>query len=743
MIELEGKLEEIIFQNETNGYTVGIISTEDEEVTIIGILPALREGENVLVKGKWTVHPNYGRQLEVQEYRPIQPSTLQGMISYLSSGIINGIGEKMAKRIVEKFGDETFEVMQHQPHRLKEVSGIGEAKAEAISEAFKEQWELRDIILFLSQYGITPNYAVKIYKKYGEKTIATLQENPYRLADDIWGIGFKKADEIAKSMGISPKSKYRINAATKYMLNCLHLEGHTYAPRKLLVEKSQQLINSTATEIEEAIQHLALEQKIHIEKYQEDYIIYSMPYYYAEAYSCNKIIELSQVVVESINISLEEELQVLADEENIHLASNQKEALQQALDNGLLVITGGPGTGKTTTINSLLKIFQKQKKKILLAAPTGRASKRMTEATGMEAKTIHRLLELGYSEEEEEMNFQRNEDDPLEADVIIVDEVSMVDILLMNSLLKAVSLGTRLILVGDVDQLPSVGAGNVLKDIIDSNIVRVVRLTEIFRQAQESMIIVNAHKINRGEEPQCNLKGKDFFFMTRNRKEEILKTLVELVKERLPNHYKLDAIKDIQILSPMKKGEVGTINLNKALQENLNPPVKWKQEKEYREKTYRVGDKVMQIKNNYTLKWYDIEADSREEQGEGVFNGDIGYVHAIDHNHQELTVCFDENRLVVYNFNQLDELELAYSVTVHKSQGSEFPVVIMPITWGPPMLLTRNLLYTAITRAKNLVVLVGTENYLNEMIRNDKIVQRYSGLGFRLKKYFDFQRGVE
>nr|WP_207755096.1 ATP-dependent RecD-like DNA helicase [Alkaliphilus hydrothermalis] len=732
-------MEEIIYQNEANGYTVGILSTEEEDITIVGVLPALREGEDVKIKGRWTIHPNYGRQLEIQEYQPIQPTSTNGIISYLSSGMIQGIGEKMAQRIVEKFGIDTFEIMQHHPHRLKEVSGIGDAKAAAIAEAFKEQWELRDIILFLSEYGITPSYAVKIYKKYGEKTIATLQENPYRLADDIWGIGFKKADEIARTMGVSLKSKYRIQSATKYVLNSLHSEGHTYAPRQLLVEKTCQLINGVQEDVEDAIQHLALEQKVHYERYQDDFIVYAMPYYYAEAYSCNKLIGLAQVVVDAPDIALEEEIRLLADKENIHLANQQKEALKQALTNGILVITGGPGTGKTTTINSLIKLFLKHKKKILLAAPTGRAAKRMTEATGMEAKTIHRLLELGYSEDDEVTNFQRNEEDPLDADVIIIDEVSMVDIQLMSSLLKAVPLGVRLILVGDVDQLPSVGAGNVLKDIIDSNIVRVVRLTEVFRQAQESMIIVNAHKINKGESPQCNVKDKDFFFMTRHRKDEILKTLVELVKDRLPNHYKLDAIRDIQMLSPMKKGEVGTINLNKALQESLNPPAKYKQEKEYRGKIFRVGDKVMQTKNNYTLKWYDID-NTKEEEGEGVFNGDIGYIHAIDPNHNELTVCFDETRLVTYDFTHLDELELAYSVTVHKSQGSEFPVVVMPITWGPPMLLTRNLLYTAITRAKSLVVLVGTENYLTQMIKNDKIIQRHSGLSFRLKRYFDFQQ---
>ena len=741
LIEREGRLIEIIFQNDSNGYTIGILSCEDEDVTIIGYLPALKEGENVSVKGKWNMHPNYGRQLEVQEYRPIHPSTREGILSYLSSGVVKGIGEKMAIRIVDHFGEETLEIMQFAPHRLTEVQGIGEAKAQGIIEAFQEQREIREIILFLAQYDISPSYAVKIYKKYGEKTISIIQENPYRLAEDIFGIGFKIADKIAMSLGISRNSKYRIYSATRFVLNSIHAEGHTYSPIDWLINKTAELVSVNKAEIEDAIRYLALEQKVHLEKFNNDLIVYSMPYYYAEASVCKKVIELSQVEFQLDNIDSKKELQELQNKENIQLAQYQLEAVEQAISNGIMVITGGPGTGKTTTINILIKMFEKLQKNIILAAPTGRASKRMSEATGREAKTIHRLLELGYNDGEE-VAFQRNEDYPLEADVVIIDEVSMVDILLMNSLLRAITVGTHLVLVGDVDQLPSVGAGNVLRDIISSNVVKVVKLNEIFRQAQESMIIVNAHRINKGEYPNFNVKDKDFFFINKNRSKDVADTLIELVKDRLPKHYNYDAVRSIQMLSPMKKGEVGTINLNKALQLKLNPPDRWKTEKDFNGKILRVGDKVMQVKNNYSLKWSSTDSSNLESNGEGVFNGDIGYIHKIDLPNQELTVLFDDYRLVLYDFSQVDELELAYCVTVHKSQGSEFPVVVMPIIWGPPMLLTRNLLYTAVTRARSLVVLVGTEDYLKQMVDNNQIVQRYSGLGIRLKKYFDFQHDI-
>ncbi|WP_041719386.1 SF1B family DNA helicase RecD2 [Alkaliphilus oremlandii] len=738
MVEIEGRLVEIIFQNEGNGYLVGILDCEEEEVTIVGCLPALKEGEVIAAKGNWIVHPVYGRQLDVKEYRHVQPSTREGILNYLSSGVIKGIGKKMAERIIDHFGTDALEIIQYAPQRLTEVSGIGESKAETIAEAFEEQRELREIILFFSQYGITPSYAVRIYKKYKEMTIAYIQENPYRLADEISGIGFKKADQIARAMGISLNSKYRIHSGIKYMLGTFHGEGHTYAPGDILIDRTRELLSVEESEVVEGIQELALKQKIQLERQDEEIIVYSMPYFYAETNTCNKLIELSQVELEPLEIDVDYEIESIEKEDGIALATNQKEAIRQSIENGIIVITGGPGTGKTTIINTLIKVFGKLKKKILLAAPTGRASKRMTEATGKEAKTIHRLLEMGYSDDDDGMLFQRNEENPLPADIIIIDEVSMVDIMLMNSLLKAISVGTRLIFVGDVDQLPSVGAGNVLRDIIDSKIIKVVRLNEIFRQAEESMIVVNAHKINKGEYPILNHKDKDFYFMSRSRSEDILNTIIGLVKERLPKHYKFDPIKDIQVLTPMKKGEVGSINLNKELQNYLNPPDKYKREKELREKVFRVGDKVMQIKNNYTLKWASLDPDTEERQGEGVFNGDMGYIQHINPEAQELTVFFDDNRSVVYTYTQLDELELAYAITIHKSQGSEFPVVVMPVTWGPPMLLTRNLLYTAITRARSLVVLVGTENYLNLMVSNNKIVERYSGLGIRLKKFYNF-----
>jgi len=739
VVELEGRLVEIIFQNESNGYLVGVLDCEDEEVTIVGCLPALKEGEVVAVKGKWIVHPVYGRQMDVKEYRPVQPSTKEGILNYLASGVVKGIGKKMAERIIDQFGTDALEVIQYAPQRLTEVSGIGEAKAQTIAEAFEEQRELREIILFLSEYGITPNYAVRIYKKYKEMTIAYIQENPYRLADEIIGIGFKKADLIARAMGISLNSKYRIHSGIRYTINTFHTEGHTYAPSDILIDRARELLEVEESEVVEGVQEMALKQKIQLERQDDDIIVYSMPYFYAETNACNKLIELSQVVLDTLEIDVDEEISNIEKEDKIALAENQREAIRQAITNGILVITGGPGTGKTTTINTLIKVFEKLKKRIILAAPTGRASKRMTEATGKEAKTIHRLLEMGYSDENEGMLFQRNEDNPLATDVIIIDEVSMVDIILMNSLLKAISRGTRVVFVGDVDQLPSVGAGNVLKDIIESGVIKIVRLNEIFRQAGESMIVVNAHKINQGQYPTLNHKEKDFYFINRSKKDDILNTIVALVKERLPKHYKFDPIKDIQVLTPMKKGDVGTLNLNKELQNYLNPPDKYKREKELREKIFRVGDKVMQIKNNYTLKWTSLDVDAEEQRGEGVFNGDIGYVEHINTENQELTVFFDDNRSVVYSFMQLDELELAYSITIHKSQGSEFPVVVMPVTWGPPMLLTRNLLYTAITRAKSLVVLVGTENNLNRMVDNNKIIERYSGLGTRLQKFFKFQ----
>ncbi|MDR5659766.1 ATP-dependent RecD-like DNA helicase [Serpentinicella sp. ANB-PHB4] len=738
MVELQGQLVEIIFSNEANGYTVAILLSEEEEVTVVGYLPTLKAGDKIQVQGNWKIHPVYGQQLEITQFRTIMPSTEKEILNYLSSGVIPGIGEKMAERIIDYFGTKTLEIMEKNPDRLREVSGIGQSKAESIKVAFQEQHELREIILFLNKYNIPTSFGVKVYKKYGSQTIDVIQENPYRLAEDIHGIGFHTSDQIARTLGIPFNSKYRVSAGVQYTINSFHLEGHTYIPGEMLIEKTAKLLNIDEEGISEGIQHLALDQKIQLERMADDINIYSMPYYYAETNVCKKVIELSQVQFEKVDIDVEATLLSIEEKEEIHLAENQKEAIKQAMDKGLLVITGGPGTGKTTTVNTLIKVFEALDKKVILGAPTGRAAKRMTEATGKESKTIHRLLELGFSDEDQEFGFLRNEEQPLEADVVIIDEVSMVDIILMNSLIKAVGLGTRLILVGDVDQLPSVGAGNVLKDIISSNIIKVVKLNEIFRQAQESMIIVNAHRINKGERPVLNKKDKDFYFMSKGNPRDILGTIIELVIKRLPKHYGFDTMKDIQVLSPMKKGELGTINLNKQLQQHINTPAHYKEERVLKEKTFRVGDKVMQIKNNYTLKWRNIDEDVEEEKGEGVFNGDIGYVHEIDSQEQILSVLFEDGRLVEYDFVRLDELELAYCVTIHKSQGSEFPVVVMPVTWGPPMLLTRNLLYTAITRAKSLVVLVGNEKYLKTMIDNNKITERYSGLGTRLKKFYEF-----
>ncbi|QUH24932.1 ATP-dependent RecD-like DNA helicase [Serpentinicella alkaliphila] len=742
MIELEGQLVEIIFSNDTNGYTVASLLFDEDEVTIVGYMPTVKIGDKLALKGKWTMHPIYGQQLEVNQYRLVMPSTENEIVSYLSSGMIPGVGEKMAKRIVDHFGLKTIEILTKSPEKLLEVSGIGKSKLVGIKEAFLEQHELREIILFLNKYNIPTNYGVKIYKKYGGQTIDIIQENPYRLAEEIRGIGFKTADEIARTLGIPFDSKYRVYAGTRYIINAFNLEGHTYIPGEILVERAKKLLNVKEDLIEEAVQYLALDQKIQLERLCDEIIVYSMPYYYAETNVCKKIIELSKVELDEQKIDKEKVIEEL-ESVTISLAKKQREAILQAVENGILVITGGPGTGKTTTVNTLIKVFEKFKLKVILGAPTGRAAKRMTEATGKEAKTIHRLLELGYVGDDVEMTFNRNEENPLDCDVLIIDEVSMVDILLMNSLLKAIARGTRVILVGDVDQLPSVGAGNVLRDIIESNIVKVVKLDEIFRQAQESMIIVNAHKINQGLYPELNVKDKDFFFMSRFDEDKLLNTLVELTTDRLPKHYKIDPMKDIQILAPMKKGRIGTVNLNKQLQQYLNPPNKNKKEKTLKEKLFRIGDKVMQIKNNYTLKWHNIDPDAIEQRGEGIFNGDIGYVFDIDKDEDKLTIVFDECRLVEYDFSQLDEIELAYCVTIHKSQGSEFPVVVIPMGWGPPMLLTRNLLYTAVTRAKSLVVLVGNEKYLKSMVDNNQITTRYSGLDFRLKKFHDFHMNIK
>lgn len=738
MLEITGIVQDIVYQNEDNGYTIAILESDDDILTVVGNMPLISEGENISVEGEFIVHKTYGEQFKARTYKLVAPSTEAGVIKYLSSGLLPGIGEKTAQKIVGVFGIDAIDIIQYNPERLSEVGGIGKKRIAKIAESFVEQRELKEIIMYLQNFEINPNLGMKIYKKYGSETIQKINENPYRLSEEVYGVGFNMTDRIAQSMGVSKESKYRINAGIKYALNQSGLDGHTYLPEEELIAKASETLKLQREQVEQGIMDLALKQEIQIEVFDGDRAVYSMIHYNAEAGVTKRIVELSQAGIDPLEIDVEDEIERLEAENGMEFAKKQKTAIRDAMENGVLVITGGPGTGKTTTINSIIEIFEASKQEVVLAAPTGRAAKRMSEATGRDASTVHRLLEYSYGDESIGMYFGRDDGAPIEADVIIVDEVSMVDIILMNSLLKAITPGTRLIIVGDTDQLPSVGPGNVLRDIIESKIIPVVKLDEIFRQAKESMIIVNAHRINHGEKPLLNQKGKDFFFIREHSPERILETVLELAKHRLPKFNGYDPIKDIQILSCSKKGDVGVNILNQKLQEALNPPAHYKPEKQVGDALYRAGDKIMQIKNNYNTKWKRVTNGKTVGEGEGVFNGDMGYIVSMDMEEGELLVVFDDDREVVYKFNQLDEIRHAYATTVHKSQGSEFPVVIMPIFWGPPMLLTRNLLYTGITRARELVVLVGMEKYLDYMIGNNRIRERYSGLKRRLDRIYEY-----
>ncbi|OPJ56059.1 SF1B family DNA helicase RecD2 [Alkalithermobacter paradoxus] len=734
MENIKGMINEIIFKNEDNGYTVATLETNDDEITIVGCLPTLSIGETIKVNGKWINHKIYGPQFEVESFMIDTPSSVDGIIAYLSSGMIKGIGPKIAEKIVQKFGVDTIDIIQRSPQLLTQIDGIGIKKAEQIGESFEKERELRNLIINLASFGIGANYCLRIYKRYKSNSLKIVKENPYRLAQDIRGIGFKLADDIAKKIGISPYSKDRIMQGIIYTLNQSLGEGHTFLPRSKLVSEARKILEIEENYIKDEITSLALDHQIQIEKGYSEENIYLLPYYISENGVCRKIIQLSQHEFEKLEIDIDEEIKKIEESEDISLAKNQKDAVTKALEKGVFVLTGGPGTGKTTTINTIIKLFENLNMEILLAAPTGRAAKRMSETTNKEAKTIHRLLEMGYSQDDDEFVFMKSEDDPLEADVVIIDEVSMVDVVLMYSLLKAIKVGTRVILVGDSDQLPSVGAGNVLRDIIDSQIVPVVKLDEIFRQAKESMIVVNAHKINKGESLLLNQKDKDFYFIQRTNNEDIVKEILHLVDKRLPEYYKVNKIKDIQILSPMRKGDLGVINLNNELQKVLNPKDRLKTEEVFQNRIFRVGDKVMQIKNNYNKKW---ETEDESEKGEGIYNGDIGYVYYINKEEKTIHVIFDESKIVKYEYSELDELDHSFCTTIHKSQGSEFPIVIMPMAWAPPMLLTRNLLYTGVTRAKRLVVLVGDIKYLNYMIKNNKIYDRYSNLKGKLSMFRD------
>ncbi|MBZ2174816.1 ATP-dependent RecD-like DNA helicase [Schnuerera sp. xch1] len=730
MLRLEGTVEDIIFRNETNTYTVANLDTPDGRATIVGYIPVINIGETLRAEGEWIYHPTYGEQLEISNVSIVVPSTVNGIEKYLSSGLIPHIGPKTAKKIVERFGTDTLDIIQYNPEKLKEIEGIGDKKLTKIVKAFEEQGELREVMIFLQQYGITPNYGIRIYKKYGKDTINVISENPYKLSEDVFGIGFKTADKIAQNMGISIESPYRIEGGIRYIINKFAGSGHTYVPKEELIESTGKMLEIEDELIENSIRELAIKGIIHILSIDDEIRVYYTPFHVAESNVSRKVVELSRAELDDLDIDVDKVISTIEGQEGIRFAKKQIEAIRESINNGMIVITGGPGTGKTTIINAIIKIFEDQGLTVNLAAPTGRAAKRMSETTGVEAKTIHRLLEYSYMEEN--MVFGLDEDSPLDTDLLIIDEASMIDILLMNSLLKAITPGTRLILVGDIDQLPSVGAGNVLKDIINSNAIKVVELNEIFRQAEESLIVVNAHKINKGQFPILN-KGDDFFFIREKNSNNTVNIISNLCKERLPSYYGLNPLKDIQVLTPMKKGDVGINALNKHLQDVLNPRSKLKKEKTMGDELFRVGDKVMQIKNNYTTEWEVIKDGEVIEKGEGVFNGDFGIIMDIDDDNRIMKILFDDEKEVEYNYNQLDELKLSYATTVHKSQGSEFPVIVMPMHWGPPMLLTRNLLYTAITRAKELVVLVGEEKYLQAMINNNRITRRYSSLDYKIR----------
>ncbi|TDT62416.1 ATP-dependent RecD-like DNA helicase [Fonticella tunisiensis] len=734
MVEIEGTVEHIVFRNEENGYTVAKIKYNKDLISVVGYMPFLNEGQRVKIQGEWTLHQTFGQQIKVESCEEIMPATVEGVEKYLASGLIPGIGPVTARKIVEKFGVDALDIMEMNPERLTEVEGIGEKKAAKIAEAFQEQRELRQVMVFLQSYGITATYAIKIYKKYGQNTIKTVKENPYRLCDDISGIGFKTADKIARNLGVDPSSLSRVMAGIKYVLNLSTSNGHVYLPRLMLLDECARLLNVPPDLVEDALISLSASKQVVIEQVDGEQVVYLNSFYYSELGVAKRLIELSLQKVRENFDTIEEEIKEYEDENDITFAEEQKLAIMEGVKNGVCVITGGPGTGKTTIIKCIIKIFEKRGMHIVLAAPTGRAAKRITETTGYEAKTIHRLLEMEFMPDEHGNVFAKDEGDPIETDVIIIDEASMVDILLMNSLLKAVAPSTRLIIVGDVDQLPSVGPGNVLRDIIESRAISVVRLNRIFRQSDESLITLNAHKINNGEMPILNDREKDFFFIQKNNPQLIVEEILELVSRRLPAFKnRFDPMKDIQVLSPMRKGETGIYNLNVRLQNILNPPSQDKKEKSFRDYVFREGDKVMQIKNNYNIEWTSVDG-LEVVKGTGVYNGDIGYIDEIDEENQTVTVIFDDKK-VVYDFTSLDELELAYGITIHKSQGSEFPVVVIPVTYGPPMLMARNLIYTGVTRAKKLVILVGMRQALLNMINNNTIIQRYSGLRERITSY--------
>ena len=696
---IEGYVDHIIYRNADNGYTVLVLVCNEEEETCVGVFSDIAEGENIKAKGSYTEHPTYGRQFQVKSFEEKAPQDEVAIERYLGSGAIKGIGIALAARIVRRFKADTFRIIEEEPERLAEIKGISQRKAMEIADQVNQKKDLRQAMIFLQQYGINTTLAVKIYKTYGQEIYGILKENPYRMADDVEGVGFRTADEIASRVGIRTDSDFRIRSGIQYVLLQAAGEGHTYLPMQELTQRASRLLEVDPEHIEQHYMNLAMDRKIIMRQVEDSTQIYAATYFYMEANTATRLTQLN-AVFDVPDIEIEDRIRKIEKKTGMDLDEHQVEAVKEAVRNGVLVITGGPGTGKTTTINTIIRYFELSGEDIMLAAPTGRAAKRMSETTGYEARTIHRMLELNGGMEGN-AGFERNEQNPLETNLIIIDEMSMVDISLMNSLLKAILPGTRLILVGDVNQLPSVGAGSVLKDIIDSKMFPTVMLTKIFRQASTSDIIVNAHKINRGEKVSLDNKSMDFFFLKRYEADKIINVTLQLI--------------------------------NTILQMYLNPPSDRKKEKEHGAIVFREGDKVMQIKNNYQLEW---EIRSKYglciDKGTGVFNGDTGIIEEINDFAETITVNFDEGRMVEYSYKLLDELELAYAVTIHKSQGSEYPAVVIPLLSGPRMLMNRNLLYTAVTRAKKCVTIVGDDTTFEQMIENNSQQRRYSGLKDRL-----------
>ena len=746
MDNITGYVDHIVYQNSDNGYTVMTLVAEGEEVTCVGMCKGLGQGENISAEGEYIEHPVYGRQFKIQTYETVAPTDRAGMERYLGSGAIRGVGEALAARIVKKFGDDTFRIIEEEPERLAEVKGISERKAQEIAVQMEEKKDLREALVYLQQYGISNTLAVKIYNTYGMEMYSVMRENPYRLAEDVSGVGFRIADEIAGRIGIHTDSDYRIRSGILYTLLQAVGEGHCFLPLELLLRRASELLGVSEENIRPQVDNLIMDRKL----VAKGDAVFAAAYYYAELNCANMLRNLNIPMLEAENLpaqdmAIRKRLERMAKNLSMELDELQLKAVEESIKNGLFILSGGPGTGKTTTINMIIRYFESEGMDIFLAAPTGRAAKRMTEATGFEAKTIHRLLELNSALSDDDTrraNFERNQENPLEADVVIIDEMSMVDIQLFQALLKAILPGTRLILVGDVDQLPSVGPGQVLRDLMNSEAFPMVTLEKIFRQAGESDIVVNAHRINKGEQIALDNKSRDFFLLERNDVNVIYKHMIQLIREMLPKYVNATPF-DIQVLTPMRKGSLGCETLNGILQRYLNPADPHKKEHSYGNTVFREGDKVMQIKNNYQLEWeivgrYNISID----KGMGVFNGDMGRVLEINETMSTLLVEFDDGRRVNYPFSGLEELELSYAITIHKSQGSEYPAVILPLLGGPRMLFNRNLLYTGITRARNCVTILGSSETVRNMIDNVSENRRYTALESRIREICGLPEGI-